>query len=89
MLEHFGCARYLAAADAEAVHRDDVGVLWRVELPGDEPLVMVEAGDATPGSDGVPQSQWFRVPPTTRTALEGVAWTFGMPAEAYRPKSQS
>ncbi|SEL65931.1 DUF6745 domain-containing protein [Streptacidiphilus jiangxiensis] len=89
MLEHFGCARYLAAADAEEVHRDEAGVLWRVELPDDEPLVMVEVAEATPEPDGTPRVQWFRVPPTTRTALEGVAWTFGMPVEAYRPKSQS
>jgi hypothetical protein len=40
MLEHFGYDRYLAEIGARPVHRDETGVLWRIELPGDEPVAM-------------------------------------------------
>ncbi len=30
-----------------------------------------------------------RVPPATRTAREGVAWTFGLGAEAYEPLEET
>ncbi|RAG86574.1 hypothetical protein DN069_05820 [Streptacidiphilus pinicola] len=89
MLEHFGHDRYLAESGGRAVHRDETGVLWRIELPGDEPLVMVEVTDSTPEPDGSRRVHWLRVPPGTGTAREGVAWTFGLPPEAYRPRSQT
>jgi hypothetical protein len=31
----------------------------------------------------------LRVPPGTRTAREGVAWTFGMQAKDYKPKVET
>ena len=31
----------------------------------------------------------LRVPPTVKTAKEGVAWTFDLPAEDYEPVFQS
>ncbi|MEY9872821.1 hypothetical protein ABH931_002298 [Streptacidiphilus sp. MAP12-33] len=90
LLEHFGPGRYLAASEeAQLVHQDGTGVLWRLELPDDEPLVVVEVTDPVPEPDGTRRVRWLRVPPSTRSAREGVAWTFGMPAEAYRPKYET
>jgi hypothetical protein len=85
MLEHYGYDRYLTDSGARPVHRDGTGVLWRVELPGDEPVVMVEVVNATPEPDGTRRTYWLRVPPYTRTAREGVAWTFGLTAKEYHP----
>lgn len=89
MLEHYGYDRYLEESDAKPVHRDESGVLWRIELEGDEPLVMVEVVNSTPEPDGVHRTYWLRVPPRTRTAKEGVAWTFGLEEADYVPQRQT
>ncbi|MCX5202856.1 hypothetical protein OG897_15535 [Streptomyces sp. NBC_00237] len=77
MLEHYGYERYLTESGAEPVHRGETGILWRITLPFDEDVVVVEAVDSTPGPDGAHRTSWLRVPPTTRTAKEGAARTFG------------
>ncbi|WEV28871.1 hypothetical protein OYE22_29565 [Streptomyces sp. 71268] len=89
MLEHYRYDRYLSESGAQPVHRDETGVLWRIELEGDEPVVMVEVVNSTPEPDGSSRTYWLRVPPRTRTAREGVAWTFGLSAEAYEPQRQT
>ncbi len=89
MLEHYGYDRYLSESGAKPVHRDETGVLWRIDWEGDEPVVMVEVVNSTPEPDGSSRRYWLRVPPRTRTAREGVAWTFGLSAEAYEPQRQT
>jgi hypothetical protein len=89
MLECYGFDRYLADTGATPLGRDDTGVLWRIDLPGDEPVVMVEVVNSTPEPDGTRRTYWLRVPPRTRTAREGVAWTFGLTAQEYQPVAQS
>lgn len=89
MLEHYGYDRYLTESDARPVHRDGTGILWRIALDGDEDVVMVEVVNSTPEPDGTNRTYWLRVPPTTRTAREGVAWTFGLAADAYEPVQQT
>ncbi|WP_018561035.1 MULTISPECIES: DUF6745 domain-containing protein [unclassified Streptomyces] len=89
MLEHYGYERYLEESGAEPVQRDAAGVLWRIELEGDEPLVMVEVVNSTPEPDGTHRTYWLRVPPRTRTAREGVAWTFGLEEADYVPERET
>ncbi|MFI7148599.1 DUF6745 domain-containing protein [Nonomuraea sp. NPDC050022] len=89
MLEHFGFDRYLTESAATPVQRDAAGVLWRLELPDDEPLAMVEVVNSTPEPDGTSRTYFLRVPPWTRTAQEGVAWTFGLAAGDYRPERET
>lgn len=89
MLEYYGYDRYLTESDARPVHRDETGVLWRIALVGDEDVVMVEVVNSTPEPDGTHRTYWLRVPPATRTAREGVAWTFGLGAEVYEPLQQT
>ncbi|WP_448321072.1 DUF6745 domain-containing protein [Streptomyces sp. CO7] len=89
MLEHYGYDRYLADSGARPLHRDEAGVLWRIDLVDDEPVVMVEVVNSTPEPDGMFRTYWLRVPPRTRTAREGVAWTFGLAEEAYEPLRQT
>jgi len=48
MIDRYGADRYLRDAGASLVSEDDYGRLWRLPLPGDEPIVMVEVRDATP-----------------------------------------
>uniref|UniRef100_UPI0035AEE8A0 DUF6745 domain-containing protein n=1 Tax=Streptomyces sp. MSC1_001 TaxID=2909263 RepID=UPI0035AEE8A0 len=89
MLEYYGYERYLTASGARPGHRDETGVLWRIELADDEDVVMVEVVNSTPEPDGTHRTYWLRVPPTTGTAREGVAWTFGLHPDAYAPLVQT
>lgn len=89
LLEGYGFERYLREAGATRLQQDAAGTLWHARVPGDEPLVMVEVVNATPEPDGTRRVYWLRVPPGTRTAREGVAWTFGLPADRYRPLRES
>ncbi|MFE0512156.1 DUF6745 domain-containing protein [Streptomyces sp. NPDC058964] len=85
MLEYYGYDRYLTDSGARPVHRDETGTLWRIDLDGDEPVVMVEVLNSTPEPDGTRRTYWLRVPPATGTARQGVAWTFGVSADVYAP----
>jgi len=89
MLEYYGYDRYLTESGAEPVHRDETGILWRIALDGDEDVVMVEVVNSTPEPDGTHRTYWLRVPPATRTAKDGVAWTFGLEGAAYAPVRQT
>ncbi|MEV6102212.1 DUF6745 domain-containing protein [Nocardia sp. NPDC051981] len=43
-----------------------------------------------PGLAGVARAAgWWWPPPTTRTAKEGVAWTFALDADTYAPVRQT
>ncbi|MFF2330552.1 MULTISPECIES: DUF6745 domain-containing protein [unclassified Streptomyces] len=89
MLEFYGYDRYLSESGAEPVHQDETGILWRIALDGDEDVAMVEVVNSTPEPDGTHRTYWLRVPPSTRTAKDGVAWTFGLQGEAYAPLRQT
>jgi hypothetical protein len=89
MIEIFGDARYLEAAGAELIHEDKYGQLYRLDLAADEPLTMVKVMNSTPETDGTFKFYYLRVPPLTKTAKEGVAWTFGMEPDQYNPQKES
>ncbi|MEV5326023.1 DUF6745 domain-containing protein [Nonomuraea sp. NPDC052634] len=89
MLEHFGFERYLAESDAKRIHSDETGTLWRVDLPGDEPLTMVEVVNSTPEPDGTRRTYFLRVPPWIQRAKQGVAWTFGLAENEYDPQRET
>ena len=89
MLEHFGFERYLRESGAKKQHTDEYGTLWRVNIPGDEPLVMVEVINSTAEPDGSFRTYFLRVPPQTSTARAGVAWTFGLSEQDYAPLQQT
>jgi hypothetical protein len=89
LMERFGEARYLQDSGALPIHSDKYGTLFRKEIPGDEPLVMVRVLNATPEPDGSRKSYTLRVPPTIETAHAAVAWTFGLDAKGYHPDVES
>ena len=75
---------------ATLLHQDDWGQLYRAEIAGDEPLVMVKVVNSTPEPDGHFKDYWLRVPPTMQTAHRAVAWTCGFDrAEDYVPVRQT
>jgi hypothetical protein len=85
LIERLGTDRFLRDVGARQVAEDETGILWRVDLPEDEPLVCVEVTNATPDPAGTFSRHVLRVPPDVRTPREAVAWTFGVEAGEYRP----
>ena len=75
-------------------------MLVKLDVPNDEALVMVRVKNSTPEGkyetdgtfvpelkDGKPwhKHYFLRVPPTSKTAQDAVAWTFGMDKKEYAP----
>lgn len=53
LIERYGTSRYLRDSGARVVQRDASGLLYRKDVPDDEPIVMVRVLNATPEPDGV------------------------------------
>lgn len=85
MMERFGLDRFMSQADAQVLDEDrDAGGprrLLRIELAGDEPLVCV--GVICPTTH---RHFMLRVPPTTTTCRQAIAWTAGFDdPDEYQP----
>lgn len=70
----------------ELWHADEWGELW---LVGDLDGFFLRVTDATVRPDGTRRRYWLRVPDEVTTALEAVAWTFGLTPETYAPVVQT
>jgi hypothetical protein len=103
MLERYGPEKYIKDAGAEEVHRDEFGVLYRKDLEGDEPIIMVEVEDSYAQGDGTRHKFMLRIDPQCRpmlangeygepqdlTARNAVASTFGKRGEEYAPEKEA
>lgn len=80
MIELYGQSNYLIESNAEVVHSDDFGTLYRKEIPGDEPLMMVKVVNSTIEADGTYKDYFIRVDPNVygglKTAKAAVASTW-------------
>lgn len=77
MIELYGEDKYLMDSNAEKVHSDNYGTLYRKEVTGDETIVMVKVVNSTPEPDGSFKDYFLRVPPHIEKAKQGIAWGFG------------
>jgi len=90
LIERFGSGRFIAESRANKIHEDQYGTLYREELNGDEPLVMVKVKNSTPEPDGTYKDYYLRVPPNVSTARAAVAWSFGVTEpEQYNPSVET
>lgn len=103
MVELYGEAKFLKDLGAAPIHEDECGQLFRVEQPGDEPLVMVRVVDATPHADGTREVYFLRVDPELRpmvggqrlgtaqamTARNAVASLAGLTGDQYHPQIET
>jgi hypothetical protein len=89
MIERYGAARYITDSGAELIHEDDWGQLYKKPVKDDEDVVCVKVVNSTAEPDGTYKDYWLRVPPETKTAHEGVAWTFSMTAKEYELAQQT
>lgn len=89
LLARYGESKYLIDSGAELIDRSEFGTLYRCEMPGDEPLVMVEVRNSTAEPDGTFRMYYLRVPGNILTAREAVAWTFALREHEYAPLQQT
>lgn len=79
-IDQYSQSRYLNDSGAIVVNSDDFGVLYRKELFGDEPLMMVKVVNSTMESDGTFKDYFIRVDPNAygglKTARAAVASTW-------------
>lgn len=97
LIERYGLSRYLLDSGAKRIAEDEFGELYRTEIEGDEPLVMVKVMNSTPEPDGSVKPYFLRVHPELRplrqdgsvgepqdiTAMNAVASTFGLTGAEY------
>lgn len=89
MIEAYGASRYLMDSGAELVQEDKYGKLYRKELNGDEPILMICVKNSTMEPDGTYREYFLRVPPFIQTAKEGVAWSFDLTSKEYHPEKET
>jgi hypothetical protein len=84
MIERVGLEKLIRDSAAQIVDKDiDYGgerQLLRIDLSADEPVVAVRV--ICPSSR---RSYILRVPPTTRSCQDAIAWTFGFSSQEYVP----
>lgn len=97
MIGKFGEGRYIEESGAVMIHKDKYGELYKAEIEGDEPLVMVRFVNSTPEPDGTSKIYFKRVPPDEEhdelgiikgpmlRAKQATAWTFRVPEDKYNP----
>jgi hypothetical protein len=93
MLACYGLDRYLRGLNAKRVREDQCGTLWYGHLDLSDrgpsglvadPVVLVELRDSTSGERSL-----LRVPPTTLTPRDGVAWSFRLAPKEYQPAAEA
>ncbi|HEY9717493.1 MAG TPA: hypothetical protein V6C69_08490 [Trichormus sp.] len=89
LIERYGIAEYLRDTGAGIVHKSDAGTLYLKQLPGDEPIAIVQVKNSTAEADGSYKEYFLRVPPGVRTVQEAIAWTFEMQPDEYRPSTET
>jgi hypothetical protein len=89
LIERFGLDNYLKAGNVVKIHQDECGVLYRMNLRGDEPILVVRVINSTAEPDGIFKEYFLRVPPNMLRARQAVAWTFGLPEEEYFPLAET
>jgi hypothetical protein len=75
----------------QEVQQDDYGRLYKSRTPIDgETVTVVRVTNATREPDGSRKQYFLRVPPSTRTARQAIAWTFGYTnVTGYEPVTQT
>ncbi len=89
MIERYGIERFIHDSQAEVIHEDEFGALYRKNFRGHDAMAMVKVINRTPEADGSFKSYFLDVPPHMRTARQAVAWTFGLPEREYAPEIET
>jgi hypothetical protein len=89
MIDFYGWERYLKKLKAKVLCADEYGTLYRKRFITGEALAILSVKNSTAEPDGTFKTYYLRVPPTTRTTREAVAWTFSIEPNLYNPAVES
>ena len=103
MIDRYGTSKYLLDSGAQEIARDEFGVVYRKDIPDDEPIIMVRVINSTPEPDGTKKIYFLRVDPQLRplhadgtrgdpqelTGRNAVASTFGLRGVEYSPSVET
>lgn len=89
LVEHLGWDRVVRASRLSPHAEDEHGKLWRLPVPDEDPVLLLEVENATPDPDGLRRPYFLRVPPDMRSPREATAWTFGLSELEYAPDLES
>lgn len=95
MVEKYGQTKFLEDCGAKVIQKDSFGQLYEKKFRHKnmwgqrETIKFVRVLNSTPEPDGTFKYYTLRVPPDTRTAKEGVAWTFQIPEKDYQPQQET
>lgn len=95
-MEIYGFERAIQEGKAVLIHSDPEmpADLYHIAVTADgkstqrfvdDPLALVRVLDGTPDENGNRRVFFLKVPPTSKTCREGVAWTFRREENNYRP----
>lgn len=82
MIERYGYGNYVS--DSPVVHEDTTGRLRKKRNKRGDQIAVVEVLNGSLEPDGTRRTYFLSVPPETKTAIEGVAWTYGLTADQYK-----
>lgn len=85
IMDSIGIEKLIKNGGGEAIQQDDFGILWKLAFREgrDTHAMYVEVVNSTPNEKGVYDHYFLRVPPNTKTAKDGVAWTFNKRPEEF------
>jgi hypothetical protein len=90
MLDLYGYERLHKEGLLNELQRDEAGRLYSLGSgPGRENMRLVGVRNSTSEPDGTHKIYFLRVPPWISRAKEGVAWTFNMSEDDYRPEKET
>lgn len=83
MIEIIGQDKFLKQCNAEKVHEDEWGKLWRADIGHDQPYMAVEVVNSTPEPDGTFKTYFLSVHPELRPIpdVEEGEFEYGEPQE--------
>jgi hypothetical protein len=82
MIERYGYGKYVA--DAKIVHEDMTGRLRKKRNRKGDEIAVVEVLNGSLEPDGTRRTYFLSVPPQSKTAMEAVAWTYGLTEAEYK-----
>lgn len=80
-IERYGYMRYVQDMGGVKIAEDETGKLWHLKS---ENISVVEVVNGSPEPNGEYRKYFLSVPPEMKTAIEAVAWTYGMSPEKYK-----
>lgn len=88
----YGFERMIEEGKFTMIHEDtqrQAELYLHTNSKEEEPTVIVRVTDGTPKNNGEYQKYILQVPPTMKTCIEAISWTFKLEPEKYAPEIET